>query len=1021
MNKYEFRSAYSKIALSEEFKKNAKEKLLSRYDNLQENITDSADVEEQHVSNVIKISPNKERRSWKAAVGIGSAAAVVGLGIWGGIVLMGQDPISPYPNSGTTAESSETSEALTEEVIITDDERFDLVENSVTFPAYYDMLTEYNQEVFSALPFELDISLPDGWHFEEPEEKTSISVLELKDENGDTIGSADFNIYEIYPDMSPELEGYYHMVYNQLMLNSMVNWDSEYTVVKQEGGLCSATCRIITDVPERFDNWTDGYGILAHNDDLCVYVNIAINIEIDDELHAAIARSVDINEDIDGIAGRIADDYLTRWDAIGEQVTTAEQISTYGTELDGRRLIFAANPDYKNSGVITYFLNEGRMYVSDYIIADSVQVYKGKDDILLVYIPKDHVLYSKETDDDVECTEEIFYRISDDGTFDFLSALKRAERDGEITYCDIKNDIDTVAYEITYEQYLTEKVKLLQGYSMTAENIFADFAAHGRDRDIIKKCIRDAFDADDDGKDYQYIPEMTPYTMTTKVYHLDEDGNFISPTDAEKVDIHFSLPLDWEYDYGIANLYGKKIFELGVPYPESEGIDHDSFKESKVSGIVYTVHEEQIGTEDDPFEYYIYRSAPEKYSPDGSYDAYYYVVSSNGYNIAMHFIADAGVDKTVFEQVLRTVNITSDEEQYTGSPIYGVNSDNKRIAEEVSKHFFENYMTQHTWDTGTLKVTSAKTSEGMIIIAEDLDSEGAMTVYSVKDGNLTYLNRYEPYRTEFAIFECEGDTVIRIIDSERLDNSPIARIREEYFKVHYYDGLERIGKMEYDYNEIDMAIEGSIINYKLYEASETPEEITYEQYLDVISSLTEGDTELKCGEASITLHEQDNDEKAFSDAVRYAINETDGVYREPLFILYCDEYRTGFPEYAESWLYEGEEYRNPTWTDREQTLQNLYDYGIDMYMSLPVYEGHTLYAEVDDGGVITAVKSFDADLENEETVTTFTGSSITFPSAEINSRRLYEITVTYPQGTVVGFLGVKHYTEEGYKKQLLGE
>lgn len=74
-------------------------------------------------------------------------------------------------------------------------------------------------------------------------------------------------------------------------------------------------------------------------------------------------------------------------------------------------------------------------------------------------------------------------------------------------------------------------------------------------------------------------------------------------------------------------------------------------------GREITVHEEKIGTADDPFEYFVSSSVPDYYSDDKSYDTYTYVVSSGGYNISMHFISDAGVEKEVFEYIVSTLDI----------------------------------------------------------------------------------------------------------------------------------------------------------------------------------------------------------------------------------------------------------------------------------------------------------------------------------------------------------------------------
>ncbi|MGN0643193.1 MAG: M56 family metallopeptidase [Huintestinicola sp.] len=151
--------------------------------------------------------------------------------------------------------------------------------------------------------------------------------------------------------------------------------------------------------------------------------------------------------------------------------------------------------------------------------------------------------------------------------------------------------------------------------------------------------------------------EMQMISLISDVWHADEYGYSPDPDDKSKVEIRFVIPYDWVMNSSTADRNGKKVFELGVPYPESEGINYDGFKTDDAYGRDITVHEEKLGGNDDPFVYYIYKSTPDKYSDDDSYDAYVYVVSRGGYNISMHFLADSGIDREVFEQVLRSVNI----------------------------------------------------------------------------------------------------------------------------------------------------------------------------------------------------------------------------------------------------------------------------------------------------------------------------------------------------------------------------
>lgn len=147
---------------------------------------------------------------------------------------------------------------------------------------------------------------------------------------------------------------------------------------------------------------------------------------------------------------------------------------------------------------------------------------------------------------------------------------------------------------------------------------------------------------------------------TSDVYKLAPDGYGLQRDEdnyIKQLGVEFLIPQDWEMEYSVASLNGEKIFEIGSPYPSEQGINYDSFKVDYGMGREITVHEEKIGTDDDPFEYFIYSSVPDYYSDDKSYDTYTYVVSSDGYNISMHFISDAGVEKEVFEYIVSTLDI----------------------------------------------------------------------------------------------------------------------------------------------------------------------------------------------------------------------------------------------------------------------------------------------------------------------------------------------------------------------------
>ncbi len=314
MNKQEFKSAYDKITLSDEFKAAARAKLTEQFGKAEEKYpTDN--IIEEHPAAVMTLSP-KRRNPWKSIVGIGSAAAVIGLGIWGGSVWLDrtQNPLDGQPTaevteSVETAELTEIAESAESTEIITAEG--ELTEHSIVFPAYYDKLDTNNIDIFSAVPFKMDISLPEGWELmiPESEDRGGFSMVRILDDDSTVIGSMDFNVYEKYEGMEYGAPDYYRMVFNQLMLGSRVNWGFDYTEVKTDGWLKSATCSIYHNVSAAGSNDDIEYtsGILAYEDDMGVYVNISFNSLLDEKLHADIAKSIDISESTIGLAERLAD------------------------------------------------------------------------------------------------------------------------------------------------------------------------------------------------------------------------------------------------------------------------------------------------------------------------------------------------------------------------------------------------------------------------------------------------------------------------------------------------------------------------------------------------------------------------------------------------------------------------------------------------------------------------------------------------------------------------------------------
>ncbi len=327
MNKQEFKSAYNKIALSEEFKAGAKAKLLEQY--ASEARTDDS-VTEERVAAAITFTHEEKRRSpWRAVLGIGSAAAVVGLGIWGGSVLLNQQEL-PLDGLDTveavqTAESTEYVQSAEAPDVTETAEDYSLVSHSVVL-AVPSQQWEQGTSVFT-----LDISLPEGWEIEEGTEAVNGAYPVNITEGGEIIGTVDCNSYVKYDGPEYGEPDYYRMVFGTLMMGSRVSWDSDYTPVKTDGWLTSATCQVMANESEAGYNDNIVYydGILAYEDALSVYVNIMFSEQIEEGLHTAIAESADISFSNQDVAEKLTEMYLSAMGKFdGELKISAELIDT---------------------------------------------------------------------------------------------------------------------------------------------------------------------------------------------------------------------------------------------------------------------------------------------------------------------------------------------------------------------------------------------------------------------------------------------------------------------------------------------------------------------------------------------------------------------------------------------------------------------------------------------------------------------------------------------------------------------
>lgn len=151
---------------------------------------------------------------------------------------------------------------------------------------------------------------------------------------------------------------------------------------------------------------------------------------------------------------------------------------------------------------------------------------------------------------------------------------------------------------------------------------------------------------------------MNSYTQSLPVVEPDDAGGYnLSEEYTGNVTVSFSLPDSWECSDTTASYAYCKMFELGVPWSTECGIDTSVFKIDNAYGSTITVNEERQGGENDPYAYFIHTSTPERYSHDGSYDVYHYVIQRSGFYISVNFVSDMGISQDTIESVLSLITL----------------------------------------------------------------------------------------------------------------------------------------------------------------------------------------------------------------------------------------------------------------------------------------------------------------------------------------------------------------------------
>ena len=170
----------------------------------------------------------------------------------------------------------------------------------ITFPASTEEKNEFNQEIFDITPFNIEVSLPNGWHFDEFDSQSNTylyngvwSRVGIFDDNNNCVGAVGYNIFE--PDEEAEDEKM--SIYNQIALGNdyKFNVKNSYNVVKEfdAGEVATVDVYYSPVMLDNKDTEVTNYGILAYNNDKSVYVAFEFDSSATtDETIASISNSI---------------------------------------------------------------------------------------------------------------------------------------------------------------------------------------------------------------------------------------------------------------------------------------------------------------------------------------------------------------------------------------------------------------------------------------------------------------------------------------------------------------------------------------------------------------------------------------------------------------------------------------------------------------------------------------------------------------------------------------------------------
>lgn len=647
MNKHEFKTAYNKIALSDEFKASAKEKLLACYD---DDLATDESVQELHTAKEVKLSP-QPKKPWKIAVGACAAAAAVGLGVWGVSAAIGRDvPISDTSGANTQGSVSTSVSTITSDE---NDPIDDIINDEIE---RRDRIERYE----AASPVKLfEGSLRNG----DSEYDFEAYIYQIMGETEDTFkGNCAIEIFKNgeVVDRNMLLVGY---TLGQNGTEFLKDGDSGYfSLIELQSGSLLLSTREQGEVTEAT--------LYTINGDRIVQIERYFEDPADKPEHDSSVRSFNLSRsyttenddiifDIDGKEVRVTIDF-------DELTLKCDDGIVFGE--DSVEITNDFSEDYqatvdKNYGEVRVEFDHYRKNTIPWD-AETAFYIEGLPEVQFVWSPEEVKAV------DTSGNEEVLF-----GGMPIWSVyLTDLNGDGLREICSgVSFGSGIIDDHVVVYDYAAKKLYALsdRGYNdyylsysgLTPLMVYERDYASG---ELTGYCGALKLDGEtltfERGEDIN-TSEMKQYTLPmTIMTHSEHGGLTVPPGEEISAEVKFSLPASWECSASTASYAYAKVFEIGGVWRAYEGINTDSYKTDYAYGATITVIEEKHGTKSDLYEYFIHTSTPIKYAPDGTYDVYRYVVESNGYYVTVSVMSDMGVEQETIDRVLESVVINAEND-----------------------------------------------------------------------------------------------------------------------------------------------------------------------------------------------------------------------------------------------------------------------------------------------------------------------------------------------------------------------